>query len=117
MGLYVGGVIEWGKVPWTLWAHVFLALAGLAIPFALRSGSKPGFFALGVAFVVVWNYFLLRRVRWLWIVTVAFAVIGEVQFLALGPRNYGLGIGLASIVFLLHPLTRDFFAKRVDAAS
>ena len=110
-------MIEWGKVPWTLWAHVFLALAGLALPFALRSGSKPGIFVVGVVFVVVWNYFLLKRVRWLWIVTVVFAIIGNVQFLALGPRNYELGIGLVDFVFLLHPTTRRFFAKRETAAS
>lgn len=110
-------MIYWGKVPWTLWAHVFLALAGPALAFGLRSGSKPGFFALGIAFAVVWNYFLLRRVRWLWLVTVAFAVIGEVQLLALGPRNYELGVGLVDIVLLLHPLTREFFAKREETAS
>ena len=110
-------MIEWGKVPWTLWAHVFLGLAALVFTFALRSGSKPGVFAASFAFFVVWDFFLLKRNRWLWILTAAFAVFGEIQFLALGPHNFELAVGLFEIVILLHPLTREFFAERENAAS
>lgn len=104
-------MIEWEKVPWTLWANFTLSLAG-ACTALIRGSVAVGLLAVGLAFTLVVNYFLFRGVRWLWLVLIGFGILGLLTNLVFGPRNYTLGTGLLSLVLLVLPVTRRFFAKQ-----
>ena len=73
-----------------------------------------------VFFVVVtfaWNFFLLRALRWLWIVTLVVLLLAAATDLVTGGGTwYGHLIGLISVGLLLLPATRRFFGIGKTAA-
>jgi hypothetical protein len=109
-------VIEWGKVPWSLWLYVALAIGGFAvIVFTASTPVAPLVFF--IVFILAWNFFLLRAVRWLWIVTVGIGVVSIPLDLATGTGTWhGYLIGVIELGLLLLPPTRRFFAREVAAA-
>jgi hypothetical protein len=71
-----------------------------------------------IAFILVWNFFLLQAVRWLWIATVILVAFGTALNLATGVGTwYGNLNGLVAVVLLLLPATRRFFGTGKAAAT
>jgi hypothetical protein len=104
-------VIEWRRVPWTLWALAALWLVGVILIEVEIHGQVPS--KVLFPFVMfAWLFFLLKGVRWLWIATVVIVVLGFINSLATGPRTwYGIAAGLIGLGLLLLPATRCFFAS------
>lgn len=102
-------IIEWGEVPWTLW--VFVALTTLApVVVALTSSIKPALQVYFFLATLMWNFFLLRGVRWLWLATVIVGLLGAVVDLVTGIGTWhGHLLGLIEIALLVLPVTRRFF--------
>ncbi len=106
--------IDWRSVPWSLWGFCILSLVGTI---RIETGHlRLELRLFTVAFTLVWTYFLLAGVQWLWIVTVAFGVLGLALDPILGTTLYGLASSLVSLVLLLLPATRRYFG-RGDPAS
>jgi hypothetical protein len=111
-------VVEWGKAPWTLRAYVVLAVVGAVVDAAIVSSTPVAPRLFLVAFEVVVCFFLLRRVRWLWLLTIAFILVGFVLEVIEGTlRWYGIAQGIVALVFLLHPATQEFFRRPETPAS
>jgi hypothetical protein len=111
-------VAEWGKAPWTLWAYVGISLATTFVVTIVVSSTPVAPRLFFVVFEVVVCFFLLRRVRWLWLLTIAFILL---DFL-LGTiedklKWYGIAQGMVALVLLLHPATREFFRRTETPAS
>jgi hypothetical protein len=61
-------VIEWGRVPWSLWLFVLASVAASgSLVFHVSGPIAP--LVLYGALVLTWTFFLLRGVRGLWIAT------------------------------------------------
>lgn len=105
-------MVEWGKAPWTLRAYVVIALAG-AVVVAIVVPSTPVALRLFlVAVTAVICFFLLRRVRWLWLLMIAFIPLGFVQGAIEGNmRWYGIAQGVVALFLLVHPTTLRFFRR------
>ena len=104
-------MIEWGKVPWSLWAFAAITLAGVIFIEVQVHGQVPP--RVLYPFVMfAYLFFLLKGVRWLWIGTVALIVLSFMSSLATGPRTWsGIGGGLITLSLLLLPVTRRYFAR------
>jgi hypothetical protein len=61
-------VIEWGKVPWPLWAFAAFSVAGAILIEVQISGQIPSK-VLFPFIMFAWLFFLFKGVRWVWIVT------------------------------------------------
>jgi hypothetical protein len=109
-------VIEWRRVPWTLWAYAALTVAGVTlIELQVHAPVPPR--VLYPFLMLAYLFFLLKGVRWLWIATLVLVVLGFVDSLVTGPRTwYGIGLGVISIGLLLLPVTRRYFASEPVAA-
>lgn len=110
-------MIEWGKVPWSLWAYVVLTTGGMVV--VLLTGLVPvAPSVFSIVLILAWNLFLLRAVRWLWIATV---VVGALDFaFSLGTGTgtwYAYLVGLIDLTLLLLPATRRFFGSRETVAA
>jgi hypothetical protein len=71
---------------------------------------------LFAAVMLAWLYFLLKGVRWVWIVTVGIYVLGLVPDLISGSLMWqGLALGLIGLVLLLLPVTRRHFSRHTAA--
>jgi hypothetical protein len=111
-------VVEWGTVPWTLKAYVVIALASAVIVAIVTPSTPvpPRLFLVALAAVTC--FFLLRVVRWLWLLMIAFIPIGFAQGLIEGnTRWYGIALGIVDLVLLLHPATRRFFRRQKSPAA
>jgi hypothetical protein len=110
-------VIEWGKVPWSLWAFAALAVA----PAILIEIQVSGPIASKVLFALVmlaWLFFLLKGVRWVWIGTLGICVLGFAGDLISGSLAWhGVVLGLISPALLLLPVTRRYFANEPESAA
>jgi hypothetical protein len=64
MKIELDGLVEWGSVPWSLWAYAVLT-AGIVIFVLLKAaGSTPAVVSvLYVSLFFAWDFFLLRAVR------------------------------------------------------
>lgn len=104
-------MIEWGKVPWALWAYVVLASAGIILAVVRASGSTPAApLVFAIVVILAWNYFLLRALRWIWIATVVLFALFLVFDLATWTGTwYGDFAGVVQLVLLLLPASRRFF--------
>jgi hypothetical protein len=105
-------VIEWRKVPWSLWLYV---LGSFVAPVWLLTqvSGPPAALVLFSVIVLGWALALLTGVRWLWIATVAIAALSLVGNLLTGPRTwYGVGGGGVGLGLLLLTPTRRYFASR-----
>jgi hypothetical protein len=96
-------------VPLSLWAFVALTTGGIVV--RALTGSvpvAPSIFAF--VFILAWNYWLLRALRWLWIGTiVVFAGFIGLDLFTGTATWYGEMLGLIELGLLLAPPTRRFF--------
>ncbi len=110
-------MIEWGKVPWSLWLFV-LASVALSAWFVIRVSGPPVALILFAAIVLAWAVALLSGVRWLWIATVAVAALGFISGLVIGPLTwYGIAGEVIGLCLLLLLPTRRYFANQPPAAA
>lgn len=110
-------MIEWGKVPWSLWAFAALTVAGGILIEIQISGQIPS--KVLFPFVMfAWLFFLLKGVRWVWIATLGIIVLGFAGDLISGsPTWHGIVLGLINPALLLLPVTRRYFASEPEAAA
>lgn len=109
-------MIAWKEVPRSLWIYVALTIAPAIVQVA--TASVPiGPFALLVVVILVWNLFLLRGLRWLWLATVVLLVITfAIDLVTADPTWYWSLIGLIQIGLLVLPSTRRFYSSAAAAA-
>lgn len=102
-------MIKWRLVPWPLWVYSAGVLVGIVL---IEIAHGPiGVKVFYPAFVLGWLYFLLKGVRWVWIVTVGLGVLGFIPYLISGSISLmGLVWGLLTVVLLLLPVTRRYFS-------
>jgi hypothetical protein len=109
-------MIEWRRVPWSIWTFV-LASIGLSAWFVTRVSRPALALLLFVAIVLAWAVALLSGMRWLWIATVVVGTVGLIDRLATGPRTwYGIAGEVIGLGLLLLPSTRRYFADQRPAA-
>lgn len=87
-------------------AFVVISFVWSLVAFAFNPNPP---LAVGISFELIISYFLLRRVRWLWLATV---VLGFLALL-LPPYNahwYIYPLSIATLVLLVLPDTRRYFA-------
>jgi hypothetical protein len=108
-------VVNWEKAPWSLRIYVLITLVGaVATAIFVSSPVVPRLFLVFV--VAVFCFFLLRGVRWLWIITVAFVPLDlAIDIIGGNVRWYGVASGIVSLVLLLYRDTRHFFRREVPA--
>jgi hypothetical protein len=101
--------IRWRQVPWSLWAYVVLTIVGIVRTVFTFSGPVA-LLLFAALFILVWDYFLLRGVRWLWVATIVVFVFYSVIDLLNGTGTwFGEVLGLIELALLLLPPTRRFF--------
>jgi hypothetical protein len=106
----LGGSIALEGVPWTLWLYVATTGVSLVVLLTRQIHVAPAIFA--VIFAAIWDYSLLRGIRWVWIVTLVLFLCSLVVGLVIGSGTWwGTGIGLLQLVLLLLPPTRRFFGS------
>lgn len=110
-------MIEWRKVPWTLWVFAALTVAGTILIEIKIHGQVPS----KVLFPLVmfaWLFFLLKGVRWVWIVTLGISVLGLLtDLISSSLRWQSVASGVISIGLLALPTTRHYFASEPATAS
>lgn len=111
-------MIAWRRVPWTLWAFAVLTVAGLIVVLARASGNAPvTALIIYVGLTCSWLYFLLRGVRWVWIVTVGVGLVGTLFDLITGSGTWlGISSGLVGLLLMLLPATRRYVGARTILA-
>jgi hypothetical protein len=107
-------VIAWRRVPWTLWAFAALGFAGLIVVIGRAAGDTP---AVPLVFYVVltfaWLYFLLKGVKWVWMITVGVELVGVLFDLITGSGTWlGDSSGLVGLVLMLLPVTCRYVGAR-----
>jgi membrane-bound ClpP family serine protease len=100
-------MIAWVEVPWSLWAYVILATAGIVVA-VFSTPVAPSVFA--VIFVLAWDLLLLRGIRWVWLGTLILGVLNILVDAAAGTGTWH-GYGLVGLALLLLPPTRHFFER------
>jgi hypothetical protein len=102
-------MIDWRKVPWSLWLYVAISIGQIVVVvFTASMYIAPVVFF--VVFILAWDFFLLRAIRWIWIGTVALGVLILAVDLATGTGTWhGDLIGVIDLGLLLLPATRGFF--------
>jgi len=102
-------MINWRRVPWSLWAYVALTTVGSCV--SVLTGSTPiAPLIFAVMLILVWNFFLLKGLRWLWIATAVLSALSIGFDLATDQGTWhGDVIGLIGLGLLLVPATRRFF--------
>lgn len=108
-------MIEWEKVPWSLWLYVAISVGQIfVLVFTASVPIAPLVFF--VVLIAAWDFFLLRAVRWLWIGTVALgALILAIDLVTSTGTWHGDLIGAIDLGLLLLPATRRFFAASETA--
>jgi uncharacterized membrane protein YgcG len=104
-------MIEWRRVPWLLWLYSAVQLLVVISTEVKVHGPVPakGLFAV---VMLVWIYFLLKGVRWVWMVTIGVYALGLVLYLIPGSFTWqGVGLSLVGLVLLLLPGTRRHFSE------
>jgi hypothetical protein len=110
-----GALIQWGKVPWPLWAFAALTVAGATVIEVEVHGNV----ASRVIFPFVmfsYLFFLLKGSRWLWIATLLVSILGLAVDLVSGfPVWRSIFQELIGPALLLLPVTRRYFASEPEA--
>jgi hypothetical protein len=111
-------VIAWRQVPWTLWAFAVITVAGVIVVLARAAGDAPvAVLILYAVLTCAWVYFLLRGVRWLWMITVGVGLVGLLFDLVSGSGTWlGISSGVVGLVLLLLPVTRRYVGARTILA-
>lgn len=103
--------MAWRQVPWPLWVFAAAQLLVVARVEAMVHGPILAMILYPVL-VLGWLYFLLRGVRWIWLVTLGVVVLGLAFELVSGSlRWWATTIGVAEALLLLLPFTRRYFSK------
>jgi|SRR5882757_8161645 len=103
-------MIDWKRVPWSLWLFCATLLAGWVV---IEVGGHGALLekVLFAGLMFAWIYYLLKAVQWLWILTVALSVLGLVPFAFTAPFDWPGVVGsLVGLALLLLPMTRRYFA-------
>lgn len=109
-------MIEWGKVPWTLWVFAALAIVP-AIWIEVEIHGQVPSKVLFAFLMFAWLFFLLKGVRWVWIVTLGISVLGLIPDLISGSLTWqGVAGGTITVALLLLPATRRYFASEPATA-
>jgi hypothetical protein len=109
-------MMDWRQIPWPLWIYSAITLLG-AILIEFRAHGPFLAKALYPIVMLVWLYFLLKGVRWIWIVTVGIYIVGLIPYLISGSLKWqGIALSLIGILLLLLPVTRQYFSKNPVAA-
>lgn len=104
-------MIEWRRVPWSLWVYSAVSLTGMILVEIKASAPILGT-VLFVAVILAWLYFLFRGVRWVWIVAVGIYGVGLILDLVSTPLQWGgVAVSLIGLVLLLLPVTRRYFSS------
>jgi hypothetical protein len=110
-------MIEWRRVPLPLWIYSVVMLLG-AILIEVKAHGPSLAKALYPVVVLAWLYFLLKGVRWVWVVTVGIYALGLIPYLISGSLNWqGIALTLLGLLLLLLPVTRRYFSRNTVAAS
>jgi hypothetical protein len=108
-------VIEWRRVPWSLWAYSAALLLG-AISVEVKAHGPILAKVLLTAVMLAWLSFLLKGVRWVWIATVVICVFGLVSDLISGSLEWqGVALSLIGLMLLLLPVTRRYISGHTVA--
>jgi len=111
------GVFEWRRIPWPLWLYSGVVLMSTALVEAKASGPIAAKL-LFPAVMLVWLYFLLRGVRWVWVVTIAVDVLGLVSYVTSGSLDWkAVILGLFGITLLVLPVTWRYFLGHTATVS
>jgi hypothetical protein len=103
-------------VPWSLWAYSAIVLLGIILVEFKVHGQVPSKLLFPII-MFAWLFFLLRGVRWVWIVTVGISILGFVPDVISGSIEWqGVASGLIGLVLLLLPVTRRYFSSHAAAA-
>lgn len=110
-------MIEWKQVPWPLWFYSAVTVLG-AILIEVQAHGPVSAKVLYPFVMLAWLYFLLKGVRWVWIVTAGIYVLGLVPDVLTSPLEWqGLVFGLIGLILLLLPVTRRYFSDRPAVTS
>lgn len=102
-------MIAWRRVPWPLWVIVAVQLqAAVRLELAVHGPLLVMF--LYALLNIAWLYFLVRGVRWVWIMTIAVIALG-LAFDLVSFRGWGTTIGVVELILLLLPVTRRYVAN------
>lgn len=109
-------MIDWKRVPWSLWLFCVTLLAGW-VRIEVETHGTILAKVLFAALVFAWIYYLLEAVWWLWISTVATSVLALVPYAFTTPFSW-LGVvgSLFGLALLLLPVTRRYFADGTATA-
>jgi hypothetical protein len=103
-------MIAWRRVPWPLWVVALMMLSG-AIQIELVVDGPVLVMILNPVLMLAWVYFLLRGVRWVWLLTIAIGVLGLAFDVVAGSvRLWVDTTSLIELVLLLLPITRRYFS-------
>lgn len=110
-------MIDWKRVPWPLWLYSIGMIFG-AIQLEVKVHGPVTARVLFAAIMLAWTYFLLKGVRWVWIVTIAIYVLGFLPDLISGSFTWwGIVLSLIGLMLLLLPVTRRYFSNHTVTAS
>jgi hypothetical protein len=108
-------VSRWGKAPLPLQTYVVLN-TGVIVLLGLSRPVAPA--CLSIVTALVWNYFLIRGIRWLRIATLVLGALTLGFDLIVDPDRWRGGlIGFAILALLVLPATRRFFEADEPVAS
>lgn len=102
-------MIEWRRVPLSLWAFCVLLLIE-ALAFVVTVSGSAILVALTPPVAFVWCYLLLRGVRWLWFATVVVSVLAILGALSGSASWRSYALTLIGVTLLLLPSTRSYFS-------
>lgn len=103
-------MIPWRRVPWPLWVFTSIALFE-AVRLEVRVHGPVVAMIIYPVLAFVWLYLMLRGVRWVWLVTVAFVVLGfGIELIGGSVQWWGAIIGLVEPGLLLLPVTQRYFS-------
>lgn len=107
-------MIEWRRVPWPLWVYSVATLVGVILIEALAHGPIAAK-VLYPVLMLAWLYYLLKGVRWVWVITLVIEILGLLPYLISGSLQWqGVILSLIAPLLLLLPVTRRYFSS--DAA-
>ena len=103
-------------MPWPLWVYSAVTLLSMILVEVEAHGPIP-LKTLSPFVMLAWLYFLLKGVRWVWIVTVGIYVLGLIPDLISGSLRWrGIALGLIGLLLLLLPVTRRYFSSNTVSA-
>lgn len=106
-------MFKWSRAPISLRAYVVLNVGWVSVDAALTS-RYVAFGLFGAGLTVVVAFFLLKGVRWLWLGTTGLHVFYVLTAPFLGVPWYSIALGVVTVVLLVVPDTRRFFARDTD---